>query len=172
MSAVDKARLSVPKNKLDELHITEIIEGVINPAVEAGEWIRRIDIIDATIKDKTYLSLVETGGTSKCKNECTTIAKSCQTLMHEEVDIDELSALIWKNKSTLKDLKVRRQRLNTRMHPPQPNPYPCFLLCSRPRCALNGQSAANPLAKLFQHRISEWTRSSSLCLRRISRWTE
>lgn len=106
MSAVDKARLSVPKNKLDELHITEIIEGVINPAIEAGEWMRRIDIIDATIKDKTYLSLVETGGTSKCKNECTTIAKSCQTLMHEEVDIDELSALIWKNKSTLKDLKV------------------------------------------------------------------
>lgn len=103
---VQKARNT--NKKIDELQISEIIESLAAPDTEAGEWMRQIDIIEATIKDRRYLSLVEPGGTSKCKNECTTIVKSCQDLLNEEIDIDELTSLLWKNKTSLKDLKVQQ----------------------------------------------------------------
>ena len=104
--AVDIARSTKPKGKLDELEIIEIIEGISNPGTEAGEWMRRIDIFQTTVKDKEFLSLIEPGGTAKCLNECNTIAKSCQDLLGEQVDIDELASVLWKNKTPVADLKV------------------------------------------------------------------
>mmetsp|Transcript_73995 Transcript_73995/g.145227 ORF Transcript_73995/g.145227 Transcript_73995/m.145227 type:complete len:245 (+) Transcript_73995:29-763(+) len=103
--AVDIARSTKPKGKLDELEIIEIIEGISNPGTEAGEWMRRIDIFQTTVKDKEFLSLIEPGGTAKCLNECSTIAKSCQDLLGEQVDIDELASVLWKNKTPVADLK-------------------------------------------------------------------
>jgi hypothetical protein len=111
--AVELARSNKPKRAIDELEILEIIESVSNPANVTGEWMRRIDIIEATVKDKRYLSFIEPGGTSKCRNECHTIAKSCQVLLHEEVDADELSSLLWKNKAPLAELKVQSTALRT-----------------------------------------------------------
>jgi hypothetical protein len=101
---VSKARKDKP---IDELKITEIIESVTSSDNEAGEWMRHIDIIETTSKGKRYLSLVEPGGTAKCKNECATIAKSVQNLINEEIDVDELSALLWKNKLSSKEVQVR-----------------------------------------------------------------
>lgn len=101
---VEKARSA--NKKIDELQISELIESVALPDTEAGEWARQIDIIEAEIKEKRYLSLVEPGGTSKCGSECATIVKSCQNLLNEEIDLDELTSLLWKNKTSLKDLKV------------------------------------------------------------------
>lgn len=102
---VAKARST--NKALNEMQITEIIEDLLSTVTERGEWMRRIDIIEATVKDKRYLSLVEPGGTSTCKNECASIAKSCQSLMNEEIDVDNLSTMLWKNKSSLSDVKVR-----------------------------------------------------------------
>jgi hypothetical protein len=113
--AVELARSNKPKRIIDELEILEIIESVSNPTNVTGEWMRRIDIIEATVKDKRYLSFIEPGGTSKCKNECHTIAKSCEMLLHEEVDADELSTLLWKNKAPLAELQVQRSS-NTHAH--------------------------------------------------------
>ena len=105
-SATQSARSLQPKNKLDEVDIVVLIESICNPASTTGEWIRKIDIIESTLKDKRVLSLIEPGGLAKCGNECATIAKSCQNLLHEEIDADELSALLWKNKSSLDEVKV------------------------------------------------------------------
>eukprot|EP01032_Pedospumella_encystans_P021382 gene21382-24256_t len=105
-SATQSARSLQPKNKLDEVDIVVLIESICNPASTTGEWIRKIDIIESTLKDKRVLSLIEPGGLANCGNECATIAKSCQNLLHEEIDADELSALLWKNKSSLDEVKA------------------------------------------------------------------
>ena len=65
-----------------------------------GEWIRKIDIIESDTKGKVgkTLNLVEPGGMSKCKGECKAIAKSCSSLLSEEADPDDLSAMLYKNK--------------------------------------------------------------------------
>ena len=105
-NAVEEARGKKSKHIIDELEITEIIESVSNPKNELGEWMRRIDIVEILMKDKQYLNLIEPGGTGKCLNECATIAKSCQNMIHEDVDVDELSAFIWKNKLPVDELKV------------------------------------------------------------------
>ncbi len=44
------------------------------------------------------LSLMEPGGMSKCKGECKAISKSCSLLTSEELDPDDLSAMLFKNK--------------------------------------------------------------------------
>lgn len=106
--ATENARSLQPKNKLDEVDIVVLIESICDPMSITGEWIRKIDIIESTLKDKRVLSLIEPGGVAKCGNECATIAKSCQNLFQEEIDADDLSALLWKNKESSNELKVRR----------------------------------------------------------------
>ena len=66
----------------------------------------RYSIVEIMLKDKQYLNLIEPGGTGKCLNECATIAKSCQNMIHEDVDVDELSAFIWKNKLPVDEVQV------------------------------------------------------------------
>lgn len=106
LQAVQNAKKNNPKGIVDELEIVEIIESITNPTKEGGKWIRKLDIIETTVKDKNFLSIVEPGGIAKCQNECATIAQSSQILLQDEIDADELSALIWKNKETINTLKV------------------------------------------------------------------
>lgn len=104
--AINLAKATTPRGVLDELNIVEIIESISNPTKESGEWIKKLDIIEATVKDKNYLSIIEPGGSAKCLNECSTISQSSQNLLQDEIDADELSALLWKNKETPTTLKV------------------------------------------------------------------
>lgn len=104
--AVQGARSLQPKGKLDEVDIVVLIESLCDPKSLTGEWIRKIDIVESLIKEKKFLSLIEPGGMMKCGNECATIASSCSKLFQEEIDADDLSALLWKNKITADELKV------------------------------------------------------------------
>lgn len=106
---VQSVRSLSPKGKLSEVDIVVLIEAICDPLSPTGEWIRKIDIIESTLKDKQLLALIEPGGKAKCGNECATLAKSCRNLFHEEIDADDLSALLWKNKVTPAELKVPPQ---------------------------------------------------------------
>lgn len=101
----DKARDAAAYKKIEEIQIDEILDDVCKPDSPKGEWIRKINIAEKTQGQKSYLFLEEPGGSSKCERECGTIAQSCNNLLQEEIDRDELSALLWKNKITQKDLK-------------------------------------------------------------------
>lgn len=105
-NAVQIARSLQPKNKLDEVDIVVLIDAICDPLSLTGEWIRKVDVVESTIKDKRFLSLIEPGGMAKCGDECATIARSCQTLFQEKIDADDLSALLWKNKVSESELKV------------------------------------------------------------------
>ena len=94
---VAKKRLEVsPKKKLEEIEVENVIEGICKPDGVYGSWIRAIDIVPVKEKGNTYLKLEEPGGSSKCKNECETIAKSCKNLIDEEIDVDYLSSLLFR----------------------------------------------------------------------------
>ena len=94
---VAKKRLEVlPKKKLEEIEVENVIEGICKPDGVHGSWIRAIDIVPVKEKGNTYLKLEEPGGSSKCKNECETIAKSCKNLIDEEIDVDYLSSLLFR----------------------------------------------------------------------------
>jgi len=104
--AANAARETKPKKKLSELDIIVLIEGINNPKNQTGEWIRKLDIKEVFDKGKRYLSLVEQGNLSKCKVECLTIAESSRRLLQDEIDADDLSALLYKNKVTMEEAKV------------------------------------------------------------------
>lgn len=104
--AANAARETKPKKKLSELDIIVLIEGINNPKNQTGEWIRKLDIKEVFDKGKRYLSLVEQGDLSKCKVECLTIAESSRRLLQDEIDADDLSALLYKNKVTVEEAKV------------------------------------------------------------------
>ena len=107
-SAIDELKPYKPRKTLMEVQVLEPIESVCNPNNATGEWIRRIDIIESTKQGLSYLKLVEPGGIGKCGAECVTIAKSCQNLLDEELDVDELAqAFLKKTKFTANDFQVR-----------------------------------------------------------------
>ena len=90
--------------KLDEIRISELMDNICNPEVESGYWIRKIDIVlDGSTK---LLELKDHDGISKCKEECATIARSCEILIEDDIDRDELSAILWRNKVDLSELQV------------------------------------------------------------------
>jgi predicted small secreted protein len=99
------------KKPIDEMKILEVIENVCKPNNETGEWIRSLDIQENTFDKKKYLHVVEPGGMSKCKSECLTIAKSCEDLFENELDMDDLSAMLWKKKLTIEDAQVIKRCL-------------------------------------------------------------
>jgi hypothetical protein len=100
-------REAAPYKKLDEIDIVELFEKICNPEIKEGLWIRKIDIVETSSGKTSYLTLTEPGGSSKCGRECRTIAKSCHDLFEEDVDVHELSALLWKNKiETADEFKV------------------------------------------------------------------
>ena len=119
------------KHRLEEVSIVEHMENICKPDnATAGKWIRRQDIVSESgwtcrwqsqllihvdhhrvclsVPGSHLLRLIEPGGVSKCKEECVTIAKSCDLLFEEEIEeLDDLSALLCKNKDlTVEQLQV------------------------------------------------------------------
>jgi len=106
-AAVREARSTAPNKKLSEVHIVELIEAISNPTNITGEWLRSVDMVETPEKGKVFLTLEQPGGKSKCKNECTTLAESVHSLFQEEIDADDLSAILWKNKATVEELQTK-----------------------------------------------------------------
>ena len=107
---LDDVRENSPRKVLSELQVMEALDYVCNPHNVSGPgvtWIRKIDIVEKKSNGLSYLKLVEPGGTSKCGSECLTVAKSCQDMMDNELDADDLtSAFLKKTKFTIADLQV------------------------------------------------------------------
>jgi hypothetical protein len=92
------AREAAPYKKLSEDAIESILTGICNPEVEYGRWILKQDILETGNK----LVLKEQSGQQKCKDECKSIQKSCENLFGDELDVEALSILLWKNKANIK----------------------------------------------------------------------
>lgn len=84
--------------KLEEIKILDILEEICNTKDEKGRWIRTKNIVSLSDDKGTYLELEEPGGYSKCGDECATIKESCNRLLKDEIDVDDLSALLYKKK--------------------------------------------------------------------------
>lgn len=65
-----------------------------------------MDITEKTNEKGLFLELSEPGGVSKCGEECKAITKSCNDLFNDDIDMDELTAMVWKNKKSAKEAKV------------------------------------------------------------------
>lgn len=107
---LDDVRENSPKKVLSELQVMDALDYVCNPHNASGPgaaWIKKIDIVEKKSNGLSYLKLVEPGGTSKCGSECLTVAKSCQIMIDDELDADDLtSAFLKKTKFTVADLQV------------------------------------------------------------------
>ena len=93
------------KKKLEEIKISETMDNICNPEDEIGYWIRHLDIVYD--KSAKILALKDKDGISKCKEECVTIARSCETLLEDDIDRDDLSAFLYKNKLSVDALKEK-----------------------------------------------------------------
>jgi hypothetical protein len=104
-------RKKAPKQKLDEGSVQEIVSSICKNGKPEGEWIRKLDITQKKSEKGTFLELIQPGGISKCNEECKVISQACEELLDERIDPDDLAVLIWKNKLSLKDAKVRGEQL-------------------------------------------------------------
>jgi len=93
------------KKKLEEILISEAIDKICANDEQMGKWIRHMDITKVS-SGITGLKLMD--NPSKCQNECVTIEKSCSNLIlsGDEIDRDDLSAILWKGKLSQSDLQV------------------------------------------------------------------
>lgn len=104
---LDDLKEKSPTGRLGELVILDTIEQICNPQNETGLWIKKHDIIESNNKGLSYLKLVRPGGVSKCDDECATIAKSCQNMFDNEIDLDDLSVVFIKKASfNTRDMQV------------------------------------------------------------------
>lgn len=103
---VENKKEILPYKKIDEENIQNIISNICSNNKVEGEWIRKLDIIHKKIEKGQILELIKPGGLSKCGEECKTITKTCELLLDESIDPDDLSVLLWKNKLSVKDAKV------------------------------------------------------------------
>ena len=100
-------REAAPYNKITELQVQEMLENICKTDDKIGEWIRYIDITTIEKNDgKSYAKIEIPGGVSKCESECLTVASSCESLYNTEIDQDDLSDILWKNKHSLERLTV------------------------------------------------------------------
>ncbi len=104
---IAEKRAEAPYKKLEELVVQDTISQVCKTDTEVGEWIRYLDITEQERNTGEKQSvLINPGGVSKCQSECVTIARSCEMLYEDEIDGDDLSAILWKNKHSIERLKV------------------------------------------------------------------
>ena len=82
------------KQKLEEIKISDAMDNVCDEAQDAGIWIRHMDIT----KSGGTVIMKGMEGVSKCQEECLTIKRSCNDLIEEDVDRDEVSGLLYKGK--------------------------------------------------------------------------
>ncbi len=104
-SAQEK-RLGAPYQKLGEGEVQDIISSICKTDNANGKWIRSLDILQKKTEKGLVLELNRPGGLSKCGEECQTISKTCNMLLDDNIDPDDLAVLVWKNKISLKDAKV------------------------------------------------------------------
>lgn len=105
-SEVKEMRKVAPYNKVEELEVQKVIEEMCNSDSASGEWIRHLDITTLEKNDKSYAKIGVPGGIAKCESECLTVARSCDNLFDTEIDQDDLSAILYKNKHSLERLTV------------------------------------------------------------------
>jgi hypothetical protein len=104
--SVEKTRNEAPYKKIGEETIQDLILASCSPDDIGGEWIRKVDIVNTKKETGTFLDLQTPGGVSKCGAECKSIVSSCDSLLKDEIDPDELSAILWKNKLSKQQIKV------------------------------------------------------------------
>jgi len=88
--------------KLTEEAVNKVVENICQPDPgEVGDWILELDVIQ---RDGA-LKLRKQKEQGACRKECKTIATSCQDLLDNLDEIDELVVSLWKgeNKSQIKD---------------------------------------------------------------------
>ena len=107
----ERLRKEAPYNKLEEIQVTDVMDGICKDDEKSGEWLRRLDINEEKVKDKKYLKLKSPGGVSKCEVECATLSKSCNNFIEDEIDRDLLSGMLWKGKVSLEEAKVMIQQI-------------------------------------------------------------
>lgn len=96
--SVREKREEIKPLKLGEDDILSMVEGTCDPDSDYGKWIRHYDIIE---KDNS-LKLQEHKNKGKCREECKTIARSCeQTIGDIDTDISEI---LWQNELKLSPL--------------------------------------------------------------------
>ena len=91
------------KQKLEEIKISDAMDNVCEEAEDAGAWIRHMDIT----KSGSAVVMKGMDGVSKCEEECLTIKRSCNDLLEEDIDRDEVSALLYKGKMKDEDFVKR-----------------------------------------------------------------
>ena len=98
-----------PYKKLSEWYLDPMFDGICDPDSKYGKWLSQTNIATAYSEDnhnerelQVYLDAVP----GKCGKECLTVAKSCKILMDDDVDRDELSALLYSNKLSREALVV------------------------------------------------------------------
>ena len=92
------------KKHIEELEIIEVLDSVCNPENSTiGDWMRKMDITVREDGNTKRVVLVEPGGKAKCGAECATMAKSCNTLLEDDLDSqdDVLAALYKRGKTNL-----------------------------------------------------------------------
>lgn len=101
---VESERKKTPYKKLNENQIVEILDNVCKDDEPSGEWLRRFDVSETKKGSEKVLELLQPGGVSKCGKECATLVKSCENLLDDEIDRDDLSGLLWRNELTKAEL--------------------------------------------------------------------
>jgi len=93
--SVKAKREQIKPMKLGEDDILTIVEGTCDPDSTYGEWIRHYDIVEK----EDSLKLQEHSVKGKCREECKTIAKSCEQSIGD-IDTD-VSEILWKDELKL-----------------------------------------------------------------------
>lgn len=89
------SRGKVPKGKVSEADVSDLLENVCNPKEKQGRWLSTFDLVS-----KNGLVELETqSGPGKCNRECQTIAQSCTDLFGKiEDSVDDLQVALWKGR--------------------------------------------------------------------------
>lgn len=117
-------KLDHSKSKSKESEIADFLESMCLPSKPDGAWLRELDIQEEKVADGIQLFVARPGGVAMCNNECTTVARSCDTLMNEELDLDDISAFLWKGRKTLDAAAVEAKMCKRRCKPKKVKPYP------------------------------------------------
>ena len=106
---------------IGEGDIVEKLQIMCMPKEPEGRWLSRLDIVESKrtdleandefgsvilgsskkgflskAKENNYLVVRDWGMRGHCKEECVTLAKACQNLIDEVVDMDKLGVEVWK----------------------------------------------------------------------------
>ena len=110
---ISERREKAPYKKLDENQIVDVMDSICDPDSPEGGWIRAIDVVEEKQSGRRFLEFETPGGMGKCQKECRTIARSCNDLLEEDLDRDELSPILYKN--TIKNPQELQEKVCKKM---------------------------------------------------------